>query len=152
MKVLHLTLKKKWFDMIASGEKKEEYRAIKPYWNRRFYRCLAGSTRKQYFGDCQELKGNVVVNTFPCYKCDHAEWQSYDVVQFRNGYSKQAPVMLVELCWVSRGLGKKEWGVPDHSVYILKLGRIITAGQKQNAAGPAKQQPTAPSGQRSQPL
>jgi len=31
-KVLHLTLNKKWFDMIASGEKKEEYRAIKTYW------------------------------------------------------------------------------------------------------------------------
>ncbi len=26
MKVLRLTLKRKWFDMIASGEKKEEYR------------------------------------------------------------------------------------------------------------------------------
>lgn len=32
MKILHLTLKKKWFDMIASGEKKEEYRDIKDYW------------------------------------------------------------------------------------------------------------------------
>lgn len=36
MKILHLTLKKKWFDMIASGEKKEEYREIKPYWEKRF--------------------------------------------------------------------------------------------------------------------
>ncbi len=35
MKILHLTLKKKWFDMIASGEKKEEYREIKPYWKTR---------------------------------------------------------------------------------------------------------------------
>lgn len=35
MKILHLTLKKKWFDMIASGEKKEEYREIKPYWFKR---------------------------------------------------------------------------------------------------------------------
>ena len=35
MKVLHLTLKKKWFDMILSGEKKEEYREIKPYWIKR---------------------------------------------------------------------------------------------------------------------
>ena len=35
MKILHLTLKKKWFDMIASGEKREEYREIKPYWNKR---------------------------------------------------------------------------------------------------------------------
>ena len=33
--VLHLTLKKQWFDLIKSGEKKEEYRAIKPYWDSR---------------------------------------------------------------------------------------------------------------------
>jgi len=32
MKILHLTLKKKWFDMILSGEKKEEYREIKDHW------------------------------------------------------------------------------------------------------------------------
>lgn len=35
MRILHLTLKKKWFDMILSGEKTEEYREIKPYWNKR---------------------------------------------------------------------------------------------------------------------
>lgn len=32
MKILELTLKKKWFDMIKSGEKLEEYREIKDYW------------------------------------------------------------------------------------------------------------------------
>jgi hypothetical protein len=35
MKILHLTLKAMWFDMIANGEKVEEYREIKPYWNNR---------------------------------------------------------------------------------------------------------------------
>ena len=35
MKYLQLTLKKKWFDLILSGEKKEEYREIKPYWEKR---------------------------------------------------------------------------------------------------------------------
>jgi hypothetical protein len=35
MKILHLTLNKKWFDMILSGDKKEEYREIKPYWRKR---------------------------------------------------------------------------------------------------------------------
>lgn len=35
LKLLHLTLKKKWFDMILSGEKTEEYRDIKPYWKSR---------------------------------------------------------------------------------------------------------------------
>ena len=32
---LHPTIKKKWFDMILSGEKTEEYRDIKPYYNLR---------------------------------------------------------------------------------------------------------------------
>lgn len=31
-RTLHLTLKKKGFDMIAAGQKWEEYREIKPYW------------------------------------------------------------------------------------------------------------------------
>ena len=35
MNILHLTLKKKWFDMILAGVKPEEYREIKPYWNKR---------------------------------------------------------------------------------------------------------------------
>ena len=34
-KTPHLTIKKKWFDMILSGEKTEEYRDIKPYYNLR---------------------------------------------------------------------------------------------------------------------
>lgn len=35
-RILHLTLMRKWFDMIANGEKRDEYREIKPYWTRRF--------------------------------------------------------------------------------------------------------------------
>lgn len=36
MRVLQLILRRKWFDMILSGEKLEEYREIKPYWTSRF--------------------------------------------------------------------------------------------------------------------
>lgn len=32
---LHLIVKKKWYDMIVSGEKKEEYRLHNLYWHRR---------------------------------------------------------------------------------------------------------------------
>ncbi|EKB58386.1 ASCH domain-containing protein [Bergeyella zoohelcum] len=35
MRILYLTLSKKWFDLIQSGEKKEEYREIKSYWEKR---------------------------------------------------------------------------------------------------------------------
>lgn len=34
---LHLVLKYKWFDMIASGEKLEEYRTWNDYWKKRIY-------------------------------------------------------------------------------------------------------------------
>jgi len=35
MKILHLTLERKWFDLIAKGEKKTEYRDYKPHWQSR---------------------------------------------------------------------------------------------------------------------
>ena len=35
--LLHLTLKKKWFDLIKSGEKKIEYQRIKDYWKTRLF-------------------------------------------------------------------------------------------------------------------
>lgn len=30
--ILHLVLKRKWFEMIERGEKRQEYRVSKPYW------------------------------------------------------------------------------------------------------------------------
>jgi len=36
METLHLNLHRKWFDMILSGEKREEYRELSPYWKKRF--------------------------------------------------------------------------------------------------------------------
>ena len=35
--MLTLPIKKKWLDMIVSGEKKEEYREITPYYTARFH-------------------------------------------------------------------------------------------------------------------
>lgn len=34
--MLTLPIKKQWFDKIISGEKKEEYREVKPYYRSRF--------------------------------------------------------------------------------------------------------------------
>jgi len=48
--MLVLPIKKKWFDMIVSGEKKEEYREVKPYYDKRlgFY-CRYGLPTTLYF-------------------------------------------------------------------------------------------------------
>ena len=89
MEILHLTLKKKWFDLIKSGQKKEEYREMKPYWHKRLNK-------------------------------------KFDVIRFRNGYSKNAPVMVVEIQEILSGLGIIEWGAPEkENVYILRLGKVL---------------------------
>lgn len=36
--ILRLVLKGKWYDMIATGEKKEEYRADTQYWHKRLFK------------------------------------------------------------------------------------------------------------------
>ncbi len=33
--ILHLTIKRKWFDLITLGKKPLEFREIKPYWTSR---------------------------------------------------------------------------------------------------------------------
>ena len=35
MRTLYLSLNRQWYEMIESGEKQEEYRENKPYWQKR---------------------------------------------------------------------------------------------------------------------
>ena len=41
--LLHLPLKREWYNMIASGEKREEYRDHTPYWSVRIQNAIAKS-------------------------------------------------------------------------------------------------------------
>lgn len=68
MKILHLTLKKKWFDLIACGDKKIEYREAKLYWQRRLIKSV----------------GIAVI------------MHQFDEIHFKNGYHKNAPFMRVK--------------------------------------------------------
>lgn len=96
---LHLTLKKKWFDMISSGEKKEEYREIKPYWIKR-------------------LKDHGLTNP--------KAFREYDIVCFRNGYNKDAPIVYCVFEGIKIGKGSPDWGAdPDTDYFIIKLGKIL---------------------------
>ena len=75
--MLILPIKKKWFDMIASGEKTEEYREIKPYYDSRFMNTfgfiLVGG--QMVYGDAapEEIRKPWPVP-----------------IVFRNGYSKES--------------------------------------------------------------
>ncbi|MDB6151882.1 MAG: hypothetical protein JWL90_335 [Chthoniobacteraceae bacterium] len=47
------------------------------------------------------------------------EGRKYDEIQFRNGYSTEAPEMLVEFLGVRR---IQKWGEP---YYAIRLGRVL---------------------------
>ena len=123
MKILHLTLKKKWFDMIASGEKKEEYREIKPYWETQFrlYRgqLLSKSRWENFWKDTYSLDIE-----------SRLSYSNFDAIEFKNGYSKDAPKMIVEFEGIEIGKAKSEWSDNwQGEVFIIKLGEIITKPQ-----------------------
>lgn len=91
--MLILPIKKQWFDMIVKGEKKEEYREIKPYYTTRFKSIglLDNKDPKQV------------------------------MIALRNGYSKDDPTLIVTV-QLATGTGKKEWGaIPGEVYYILEI-------------------------------
>lgn len=90
--MLTLTIKKKWFDMIKNGIKKEEYREINKYYDSRF--------DKHFYID-RVLTPNYII--------------------FRNGYKKDSPKIKC-LCSLAQGFGKEEWGaILEHGYYILEI-------------------------------
>jgi hypothetical protein len=102
MKILHLNVKRKWFDMIDSGEKKEEYRAMKPYWQARLV--------KDGYWHSQAVK-------------------DFDIIRFKNGYGKNARMMDVEfLGGYPADHGRREWGGYEEirycRIFVLRLGKI----------------------------
>jgi hypothetical protein len=110
MKTLHLPLKAQWYDMIESGEKKEEYRELSPHWRMRIMKCRERACAHCFCLSCaQGLDDDDVI------KITH--------VRFRYGYTKRT--MLFKLDSVTIGKGRPEWGSPDHKVFILKLGERI---------------------------
>ena len=97
--MLVLPIKKKWFDMIKSGEKKEEYREIKPYYNNRFYKTI--------YKD-----GKIII-------------QTPQIIILRNGYRYDSPQIMCRI-EITDGYGKKEWGAEKNKKYhILKILEIL---------------------------
>lgn len=106
--MLVLPIKKKWFEMIASEKKKEEYREIKPYYDIRLGKTFIGYeiTEKEI----ELLRGNRTLKE--------------DII-FRNGYSYDSPSIKCK-CVLRIGKGKEEWGAePKKEYYILTILKIL---------------------------
>lgn len=127
-KILHLVLKRKWYDMINSGIKTEEYREIKPYWEKRLldYKSLSDYVDKNY--KAMLAYEFVVHGSLQPHIEDapHMFPRGYKKVVFRLGYQRNAPSMTFEVRDICFGYGKEEWGAPtDKEVFIIKLGKRI---------------------------
>lgn len=95
VKTLHLTLTKKWFNMVKSGEKRVEYREIKPYWKSRL---------------CDKNERGVY------------SFKTFTHVEFRNGYDKKLPCLRFKITEMTVGIGDSKLGAPlNKNVFIIKF-------------------------------
>ena len=121
VKILHLPLKARWYEMQQSGEKTEEYREITPYWYQRLYQRKAtykdaGPLTREDAEYCCEpdlryiLLGKGFADT---------ELRPYTHVLFRYGYTRRCFIHRIDS--ITIGKGNPEWGAPkDREVFIIK--------------------------------
>lgn len=125
MNILYLTLNAKWYNMIESGEKKEEYREIKPYWQKRLLCCYDPWLRID--GDCRNRGKR---GCFDCALAPHQQAAEFDAVRFSYGRTKRT--MTFTIRYICIGKGKPEWGAPEEDVFIIKLGNRINDHSTEN--------------------
>ncbi len=106
MTVFNFTIKRKWFDLICSGEKKEEYRTMK-----QLRRLL--EAQKHEVGDEEKI-----------------------VLILRNGYSLKSMAVAVDVTLVQLRSPKNaihpEWGEPTTGKqlhFVMRLGKLHKVAQ-----------------------
>lgn len=119
-KVLTLIVSKQWFDMIAAGDKTEEYREIKPYWVARLF-------HNSNIIDVRYLASALAGRTDLLKKYIDAQrivLKQYTHVLFINGYRKDSARIEKEIESISIGKPKKglcpdKW--LDTEFFIIKF-------------------------------
>ncbi len=127
METVTLTIKKKWFDLIASGEKTEEYRELNMYYLRRLIDTsnFPAKRREDILNsigeDLQKGLDMYVKSAALRHNCKI----KYNGLMLRNGYSKNAPKIITGVIMMTYEFGKPEWGAPtDKRVLVFHLGTV----------------------------
>ena len=118
-KTLHLVLKRKWWDMIASGEKREEYREVCHYWAARLL-----DSRYSWYSRNTDYPHDYV--GWLCLKLSQKSiaFKNYENVCFHLGYTNTTMTYTVKDMLVRRG--RKEWGAePNKEYFVISLGERI---------------------------
>lgn len=112
---LTLPLKTKWFDMIKSGEKLEEYREITPYWVRRLTVLIPDKDKEHLEAHFLSIAKHSILHGFPVFR-------EFDEVEFTKGYPKKGdknrrivfkrPLIMISNC------GVEKWGAIPRKWYF----------------------------------
>ena len=109
VKILHLPVKAKWYEMQKSGEKPEEYRDMVPYWTKRIFGCPAN------IDWCHE-KGATCRG---CSMLAQLKPKDYTHALLRYDYTKRCFINRIDSITIGRG--NPEWGAPtDRDVIIVR--------------------------------
>ena len=121
-KTLHLVLKRKWWDMIDSGEKTEEYRDVNHYWAIRLL-----DNQYKWYSQNIDYPDNFI--DWLCFGLAHNDiaFRSYENVCFHLGYTNTTMTYRVEdICIIHGSACNKEWGAEESKHYfVIKLGERI---------------------------
>jgi hypothetical protein len=110
-RVLFLTIKKQWFDMVGNG-KPEEYREFNDFWIKRL---------------CDYHPGKVGGYCFDLHKNGCYTFKEWDQVLFANGgHFGNVPKKLFKWEGMELRTGNPEWGAePGKKYFVIKLGEKI---------------------------
>jgi len=104
--ILNLTIRRKWLDMIASGQKREEYRDPR-----------------------NAQVGNVYA------RCVREPWLPLPLLVLRAGYTMQSPALAVEVVGMTlrgpREVLHPKWGEGELrgiARFVLSLGDVLARG------------------------
>lgn len=127
MRTIILPIKRKWFDMILAGEKKEEYREIKSYWASRLLSCereMEFQVFDEMINDMRHpFSSHLGVEELMYYF--GVKFKTFDAVLFKNGYSQNSPAALIQINCITISQGLKQWGAePGIYYFTFKLGTI----------------------------
>ena len=107
--ILPLVLKGKWFDLIASGEKREEYRAATDYWLKRLEKW-------------DRLPGGTPVVEFRLGYAKNAPRMAFWCFGQNTVFGMKAYALVVRDTDKPR---HPEWGEPDEPHFVIRLGGQI---------------------------
>lgn len=127
MKNLQLSLKKKWFEMTASGEKCEDYREITEYWFRRL--CVKVNNRDAKSKDAYYILCNYLNHKMFNEAIKQIKYKEFTQNTMTLGYPSKndtSKTLTYKHAGIHIGEGKPEWGAEKGKLYfVIKHGERV---------------------------